>query len=163
MVGLSAFQGYSPGEAKPLAGYATLASLFCTALATGLLASERTGRRLPGGFGWSDIALAGVATHKVSRLISKDKVTAFVRAPFTEYEEPAGHGEVEEHARGEGMQRSLGELLLCPYCLSQWVAGGFTVGLVAAPRPTRVLMSMWTAQTIADFAQLAYHAAEDRL
>ncbi len=154
---------YSPDEPRPLGGYLALSSVFGTALVVGLVASERSGRKLPSSVGWKDIVLAGVATHKLSRLLSKDKVTSFLRAPFTRYEKASGHGEVEEHARGEGMQRALGELTLCPYCLSQWVAGGFAVGLVAAPRPTRVLMAMWTAQTIADVAQLAYVAAEERV
>ena len=35
------------------------------------------------------------------------------------YEEPAGHGELEEHARGTGMRRAVGQLLTCPYCISQ--------------------------------------------
>lgn len=34
------------------------------------------------------------------------------------------------------MRRAVGQLLTCPYCIGQWVAGGFTLGLVAAPRPT---------------------------
>jgi len=46
-----------------------------------------------------------MATHKISRLITKDKVTAFVRAPFTRFQEAAGHGELEEEARGEGLRR----------------------------------------------------------
>jgi Protein of unknown function (DUF1360) len=51
----------------------------------------------------ADIALAGTATHKVTRLIAEDGVTSFIRAPFTRYQEPAGHGELEEAARGIGL------------------------------------------------------------
>jgi hypothetical protein len=154
---------YSPDEHRPLGGYALLAGLFGAALAGGVAGAERSGRRIPERVRVGDVVLAGVATHKVSRLLAKDKVTSFLRAPFTRYEESSGHGEVEEHARGRGIQMAIGELLLCPYCVSQWVAGGFAVGLVAAPRPTRLLMAMWTAQTIADAAQLAYVAAEERV
>ncbi len=90
----------------------------------GLALAERSGRRIPERVGVGDLVLMGVATHKLSRLITKDRVTSFARAPFTRYEEPAGHGEIEEHARGTGMRRAVGQLLTCPYCISQWVAGG---------------------------------------
>ena len=146
----------------PLRDYAGLAALFNVAMVGGLALAERSGRRIPERVSAADIALLGVATHKVSRLITKDRVTAFVRAPFTRYEEPAGHGELEEHARGSGMRRAIGQLLVCPYCIAQWVAGGFTVGIVAAPRVTRLLAGMFTMVAAADFLHLAYKAAEKR-
>src|SRR5687768_10371850 len=86
----------------------------------------------------------------------------FLRAPFTRYQAPAGHGELEEAPRGRGMQYAIGELLVCPYCLAQWVAGGFAVGHVFAPRTTRLLSAMWAAQAIADGVQLAYSAGEQQ-
>jgi hypothetical protein len=89
-------------------------------------------------------------------------VTSFLRAPFTEFQDDAGHGEVDEAARGRGLQRAVGELVICPYCLAQWVAAGFVVGAVHAPRLTRVLATIWTVQAISDAAQLAYGAAEER-
>jgi uncharacterized protein DUF1360 len=110
----------------------------------------------------SDLVLAGIATNKISRLLAKDKVAGFVRAPFTRFQERAGHGEVEEAPRGRGLRYAIGELLVCPYCLAQWVAGGFAVGYVYAPRTTRLLAGLWTIHAIADGAQLAYSAAEQR-
>jgi hypothetical protein len=106
--------------------------------------------------------MAGIATQKVSRLIAKDKVTSFVRAPFTRFQEKAGHGEVEEQPRGTGLRRATGELVACPYCLAQWISGGFAVGYVFTPRLTRLLAGMWTIHALADAAQLAYRAAEKR-
>lgn len=147
---------------RPLGGYAVLMAVFGTLFGGGLLGARRAGHELPEHIGAGDVVLAGIATQKLSRVLTKTKVTSVVRAPFTEYEGPAGYGEVRERARGEGVRRSIGELLLCPYCISQWVAGGFALGLVVAPRTTRLLAAMWTAQTIADAAQLAYVAAEKR-
>ena len=92
--------------------------------------------------------LNGIATHKLSRLISKDKITAFARAPFTEFQEPGGPAEVEERARGDGWRRTIGELLVCPYCLGMWISGGFNLGLVVAPRGTRFAASVLTGLTI---------------
>lgn len=52
---------------------------------------------------------------------------------------------------------------MCPYCLGQWIATGAIIGLVAAPRATRLASSVFVAHTISDALQLAYRAAEDRL
>ena len=160
----SPLDGYAPPhEHRPLAGYSVLSSIFGVAFVGALTAAHRAGRSLPAELTTKDILLTGVATHKLARLIAKDKVTSFVRAPFTRYQEHTGYGEVAEEARGEGLRLATGELLVCPYCLAQWIAGAFTVGHVTAPRLTRLLTSMWTAHALADAAQLAYSAAEKRV
>jgi hypothetical protein len=159
----SPLQGYAPpDETKPLGSYTLLSSVFGASFVGALVAAHHAGRPLPKDIGIKDVILTGIATHKLSRIIAKDKVTSFARAPFTRYQEPTGHGELAEAARGEGLRYAVGELLICPYCLAQWIAGAFTVGHVAAPRLTRLLVSMWSAHAIADAAQLAYSAAEKR-
>lgn len=155
--------GYAPpGEDRPLAAYGALTATFGAALAAALVTLRASGRQLPERPRASDLVLAGIATHKVSRLLARDRVTSFVRAPFTRYQEPAGHGEVEEQPRGTGIRLALGELLVCPFCLAQWVAAAFAVGLVAAPRETRFIAGIYVAETLSDVLQLAYGAAEDR-
>jgi hypothetical protein len=74
--------------------------VFGAALTGGLVAAHRSGRELPERLGARDLLLAGIATHKLSRLITKDKITSAVRAPFTRFQEKAGHGELDEAARG---------------------------------------------------------------
>src|SRR5262245_19817889 len=101
------------------------------------------GVRLPERVGPGDLALVAVATHRLSRLISKDSITSVVRAPFTRYAEPAGAGEVNEEVRGSGFRHAAGELVACPFCLDQWVATAFVGGLVVAPRATRVVASVF--------------------
>jgi uncharacterized protein DUF1360 len=149
-------------EHRPLGGYAVLTSVFGTAFAGALIAAHRRGRPLPERISVQDVLLIGIATHKVSRLAAKDKVTSFLRAPFTRFQEKSGHGEVEEEPRGRGLRYATGELLVCPYCIGQWVAAGFVTGHVYAPRLTRLLAAMWAAHAVADAAQLAYAAAEQR-
>ena len=158
---MSAAAGYSH-EHRPLRGYAVLTTTFATAFAGSLLPSRRAGRELPERYAALDIVTAGIATHKLSRLISKDKVTSFLRAPFVRYREGSGQGEVDEEPRGTGLRHATGELLVCPYCLGQWVAAGFAVGMVAAPRFTRMVAYLYTAETVSDFLQLGYLAAEER-
>jgi Protein of unknown function (DUF1360) len=119
--------------------------------------------RLPDAISAGDLALLGVASHKTSRTISKDKVTAPLRAPFTEHEGEGGPGELEESPRGTGVQHTVGELLACPFCLDQWVATGYVAGLVVAPRATRFVASVMATVAISDFLQIGYKASEEQL
>lgn len=159
----SPLDGYAlPGTERPLAGYTLLTSVFSASFVGALLAAHRAGYKLPQDYSTKDIVLTGLATHKLSRLIARDKVTGFARAPFTRFQQATGHAEVDEEPRGNGLRLAVGELLVCPYCLAQWIAGAFTVGHVVAPRAARLLTAMWSAHAIADAAQLAYSAAEQR-
>jgi hypothetical protein len=160
--GSNPFSGYSH-EHRPLGGYTALTAAFGIGFAGSLFATYRRRGELPERPDVFDVVTAGIATHKLTRLIAKDKVTSFLRAPFVRYEEPAGHGEVSEEPRGTGLRLAIGELLVCPYCLGQWVAGAFAVGHVGAPRMTRLIAFLYTAETISDFMQLGYKAAEDAL
>jgi hypothetical protein len=157
------FRGHSPDQERPLAGYGMLTGLFavlCGAFAAWL---RSTDRELPKRVQPSDLALVAVATHKLSRLIAKDRVTSTVRAPFTRFEDDAGHGEVDEAARGHGLRRAIGELLICPYCLGLWISSEFLGGLIVFPRATRWIASVLVAVTGADLLQMAYKKAEDQL
>ncbi|MGH3992670.1 MAG: DUF1360 domain-containing protein [Pseudonocardiaceae bacterium] len=155
------FGGYSD-EDQPLAGRVTLVSAFGASVGVAALAARITGREPPERPHPADVVMVGMATHKLSRLLTKSKATSFLRAPFTELEAPRGTGEVDERPRGRGVRRAVGELVVCPYCLSQWIAAGFTAGLVLAPRATRLVAASYSAQTLADFLQLAYRACGQR-
>jgi hypothetical protein len=155
--------GYAPPrERPPLAAYATFATVFHGAMAGAVAAAKRSGRDLPQRVEADDVVLIGTASYQLSRLIAKKKVTAFMRAPFTELEGRGGPAELEERPRGTGLRRALGELLVCPYCLGLWASGGFHVGLLFAPRATRFSASVLTAMSISDFLQIAYKSAEER-
>lgn len=158
----AAYEGYAPAPKRPPFGsYAVMSAIFNTSFAGALIAASRSGR-LPERVEAGDVVLVGVATHKMARLITKQKVTAFLRAPFTELQAQGGPGEVEERARGRGLRRAVGELLVCPYCLDLWTSAALHVGVVYAPRVTRTVASTFTALTVADFLHVAYKAAEQR-
>jgi hypothetical protein len=151
--------GHSPDRERPLGAYGTLEVAF-VALTSGFgLWLQRSGRELPDEVSTRDLALVTLATFKASRIVTRDRVTSTIRAPFSRYQGDAGHGEVNEAARGSGLRRAVGELLVCPYCMDMWVASGFLGGLVAAPRATRVLASIFAAVAGADALQLAYARA----
>ena len=124
---------------------------------------RRSGGELPERPSASDVALVTVATHKASRLLAKDRVASAIRAPFTRFEDDTGAGEVSEAARGRGLRRAVGELLICPYCLSVWIAAGFMAGLIVAPRPTRWVAAVLATVFGSDVLQIAYKKAEDAL
>src|SRR3954447_22426822 len=130
------------------------------ALCGGLLIGLRS--RLPERFTAGDLALLTVGTHKLSRLIAKDKVTSPLRAPFVRYEEDAGPSEVSESPRGSGMRKAVGELISCPFCIAQWVAAAGLVGLAFAPRLTRFVASVFAIVAGSDFLQIAYKAVQDK-
>lgn len=151
-----------PDRKRPLGGYALLTASFNVVAIASVVWLRRSRNGLPDRYPPSDLVLAGAATYKLSRLLSKDKVTSFLRAPFTEQQELGGSGEVEEEPRGHGVRRAIGELLTCPYCLGMWVATGFGIALVAAPRVSRLALFILTALGISDFLQVAYKAAQER-
>lgn len=149
-------------EEPPLLPYAALAGVFHLLLGAALMLARRTGRGFPERVGAADLLTIGVASHKVSRLLAKDKVTRPLRVPFTELEGEGGPSELEESPRGTGARKAIGELLVCPYCLGLWVVAAFSVGLLFAPRLTRFLAALFSALTISDFLQIAYKAAEEK-
>lgn len=151
--------GYGARDIQPLVPYAELAGIFNLLFAGFLLAAKQSKRPLLERLAPRDILLLGVATHKLSRLLSRDQVTAFLRAPFVTFKSSAAGSEVEEEPRGTGWQRALGNLITCPYCVAQWVSAGFVYGLVFAPRTTRFIAGTFAAYTVADFLGLAYEEA----
>ncbi|HEU5106234.1 MAG TPA: DUF1360 domain-containing protein [Solirubrobacterales bacterium] len=159
----AAVAGYAdPRKRPPFGPYLAFMSIFGALVSAALLVAKRQGRELPAELSAGDLALVGTASHKLSRLIAKDKVTSPIRAPFTELEGKGGPAELEESSRGSGLQKAIGELLICPYCLGLWVVAAFSVGLVFAPRLTRFIASLFAALTISDFFQIAYKAAEEK-
>ena len=146
-------------EEQLLAEYAFLLAFF-TASAAALTGIAIEKDKLPRKPSLLDLALLGVATHKLSRIIGKDRITGILRAPFVSYIKSAGHGEVEEEPRGRGIQRGIGQLLSCPYCLAPWCATGLAFGFLFAPRVTRFFAGILTTVAMSDFLHKIYLKAD---
>jgi hypothetical protein len=155
------FQGYGDEEQR-LYSYATLMGLFNLIFAVFLLFVKSTGRNIPERVDTKDLALLGVATHKLSLIGAQDAVTSPLRAPFTELQEKESPKSLDEKPRGKGLRRSVGELLTCQFCLGMWVASFFTYGLVLAPRVTRLIATIFTVVTISDYLHQTYKALTKR-
>jgi hypothetical protein len=154
------FAGHSTTRERPLGGYASLMGAFLACVAGFSAWLRSSGRQLPERVDPADLALMTLATHKASRLITKDRVTSAVRAPFTRYEGDAGRGADNEAARGRGLRRAVGELIVCPYCIGLWIATVFAMGFAVTPRPTRWAASVLSAAFGAELLQIAYKKAE---
>jgi hypothetical protein len=133
-------------SARPLPEYAALVSVFGSALG-GFLVLARG--RLPERLGFGDLARVGLASYKIGRLVAKDEVTSWVRAPVTRDED------AQEPER-EGMPRALGELVTCPYCIGLWVSAGLTAAMAVRPSETRFVTTVFGAQAAADFLNAAF-------
>jgi Protein of unknown function (DUF1360) len=152
---------YRQGAQRPLVGYALVMTVFAGVVGVAGLMAALSGRGLPRHVAPYDLALITAGTHKLSRTLSKDAVTSPLRAPFTRYRGTGGPAEVMEEVRDDNtLRHALGELLSCPFCLDMWIATGFVIGLLFAPRFTRIVAATFTALTGADFLHLIYARAQ---
>ncbi|MCC5477661.1 DUF1360 domain-containing protein [Streptomyces sp. NPDC059680] len=140
----------------PLAGYAALASVFAAGAGAYAVLARRRGVRLPREVPPWDVVLLGAATYKASRLLARDRITSFLRAPFTRRADEGEANEVVDEPRGDGIQRAVGDLLSCPFCISAWSAGALVCSYAAAPRFTRLVSGGLGALTVADGLQYAW-------
>lgn len=105
-----------------------------------------------------DLLLLGFATYRGGHLAAYDKVMHPLRAPFTETRPDASGTGKAVVPKGEGARRALGELISCPICAGTWIAAGLTYGLIIAPGPTRVFMTILAATGIAESLNAASEA-----
>ena len=150
------FENYDENGEVPVGAYATLAGVFSVIFALFLLTTRLTGRELPERVKLADLALLGVAAHKLSYIVSNASVMSFVRAPVTELREAKSPTNLDEEPRGDGLQKALGSLLTCHFCLGMWASAFFSYGLVLFPRVTRFVASIFTILAISDFTHQNY-------
>ncbi|MBT2385084.1 DUF1360 domain-containing protein [Streptomyces sp. ISL-11] len=138
-----------------MAGYAVLLGGYTAFVAAAAVAARRRGTA-PSRPEFTDLALLAVATFRVSRTLTKDPILAPLRAPFTTYQSPAGPGEVMEAPRAGMLRHAIGELLTCPFCMTQWTGTAGLACLAFFPEPTRWVTSGLSAVAAADALQLGY-------
>ncbi len=136
--------------APPYGGYAAIVGTFFT----GLGAVAGLAKRAPTASALDLVALSA-ATFKASRAVSRERVGSFIRQPLVEG--PAEDGAYERPA-GTGLQRALGELVLCPRCLGTWTAAALGSTQLLAPRFGRLLVWSLGAAAANDFLQAGFVA-----
>lgn len=144
---------------RPLAGYGLLVGAY-VGLVAGVLVTARKRDILLDRVDIGDIALLAVGTHRLSRTLSREKVSRPLRRPFTQVQEdaPSPPGEVTERARpGQSpLRHAVADLLTCTLCLDQWMATALAAAYLAAPRATRTVAAVLAVRSGADVLQLAY-------
>jgi len=143
---------------EELGGYTTVLAIYGAATSMMLLVASRRGK-LPGRFRVVDLAMFGIAAHKLARTVATDAVTRPIRAPFTDEATTAAETPVEVPAR-TGWRKPLGELFTCPFCLGQWSATAFVVGSMFAPAPARAVASILVVRSVSDWLQLGFGGLE---
>ncbi|UDY37528.1 DUF1360 domain-containing protein [Dermatobacter hominis] len=151
-----------PHDPERLAGYRAVAAVYVVAAGAAAVAlhRRRADGATPPATQWSDIALVGLSTYKLSRLLTKQTVTSPLRAPFAEFVDHGGPGEVNVRPVGRGWRRSVGELLSCPFCLDVWIASASTAALRFDPGPARMVLSAFAAVGAADLLQFVHVSLE---
>ena len=98
----------------------------------------------------TEVLPLGLAAFALSKLVSKEKVDAWVREPFVE-ERPEGR-----RPKGTGVRYAVGEMLSCTRCVGVWSALGLTALRVTRPREARVVNAVLGASAINDVAQAGF-------
>ncbi|MGW7099718.1 DUF1360 domain-containing protein [Streptomyces sp. NPDC054883] len=139
----------SPRHGLALAGFGVYAGCWA------LLVRTR-GNRDAAPVALPEVLLTGTATFRLTRLLSKAKVTRPLRAPFTDVEEAGAPAEFNEMPK-PGHQ-TVGELLTCPFCLGVWVATGLTAARMVWPRTASAVARTLAAVAVSDALNLGFTA-----
>ncbi len=146
-------------EPLPLGGYAVLIGLFGASVG-GLMAWAARENRLLDSISATDLAVLSIGSHKLARMATKDRVSTVLREPFTHYDGTDGTlpGETSESARRDGgtLQQAIGELLVCPYCMSTWSATALLGTYLADRKLGRTVGALLSTVSLAEMMQGIY-------
>jgi hypothetical protein len=124
------------------ADYAAISAAYGVLL-VGVAASARGREPLRG----ADLLPLSAATFALSKLVAKEKVETWVRAPFVD-ERPG-----RRRPKGKGLRYAVGELLSCTRCLGAWSSLGLVALNLHSPRVGRTVTSVLAASAGNDFLQ----------
>ncbi|UGS35761.1 DUF1360 domain-containing protein [Capillimicrobium parvum] len=129
---------------KPI-DYATLSATYGALLGTVVLAARDRGVEPVRA---AELAPLGLAAFTLSKLVAKEKVESWVRAPFVD--------EPSREPKGSGLRYAIGELLTCTRCLGAWSSLGLVALRVARPRESRVVTAVLATSAVNDWLQSGF-------
>jgi len=103
-----------------------------------------------------DLVPLVAATFALSKLIAKEKVETWVRAPFVQ------EGVEGRPPKGTGLRYAVGELLTCTRCLGAWSALGLVGLRVASPDVGRTVTTVLAASAGNDVLQAGFTFLTER-
>jgi hypothetical protein len=125
--------------------YAALSALYGAILA-GVALSARDREPIRG----AELVPLGAATFALSKLVVKEKVETWVRAPFVE---ESSNG---RRPKGRRMRYVVGELLTCTRCTGGWAALGLVGLRLHAPATGRTVTTVLATSAGSDFLHSAF-------
>lgn len=128
----------------PYGYYAALIALYNALFGGFLILYQRRSARIEK-LSALDLITLGLATLRISKLLSEDEITAVIRSPVVDDNVEARRPE------GRGLRWTLGKLVLCPTCTGTWVAAFLTYALHLFPSYTRPLLAIMSASGISQF------------
>ncbi|MGL6278973.1 MAG: DUF1360 domain-containing protein [Gaiella sp.] len=90
-----------------------------------------------------ELATLGLATHKLSRIVATEQIASPLRAPFTA-------DSAAQRPVATGLRRSVGELLVCPYCVGAWIAGALVALRTVSQRLAGPVTTTFAVLAVAD-------------
>jgi len=145
-----------PGSASTPAGrtrpedYALINGVYLGGmLGVAVLAARRDGS---GGVPLRELPVIGAAAFALADVLSKQKVTTWLREPFVE--ESADHKPVRPE--GSGLRYALGELLTCSRCVGAWCALGLVGLRIAAPPSGRAVNAVLATSGANHYLQVGF-------
>ncbi len=147
-------QGYGADDV-PVFSYALLMGTYAAVFAGLYRFATRNGRPLERPRG-GDFALLAVASYKLSRIVTMSFIGSPLRAAFAERGPSLKGGEVQDKARGQGLQRAVGNLVTCPFCFSVWSTTFVVFGYSIARRATLQASTILSIAAVDDFLNLGF-------
>lgn len=132
-------------QRRPFGYYAVLIALYNALYGLFLLGYRRKKHRLDEVTGL-DLAMLGLSTLRMAKLVSEDEITAVIRRPVVDVENG------QRRPKGHGLRLALGKLVLCPTCTGTWVAAFLTYALHLFPRQTRPFLALMSASGASQFS-----------
>ncbi len=107
-----------------------------------------------------DLVQLGLASYRLGRMVSYDKVFEAYRAPFTRtVPDPSGE-DMTVVPRGKGTRSAIGELIACPICAGTWIAAGLVYALNLFPSATRTFLAIASSIGLAEVINAATEALQ---
>jgi Protein of unknown function (DUF1360) len=100
----------------------------------------------------AEVLPLGIATFALAKMVSKEKVEAWVRQPFIEE-----HADGDRTPKGQGLRYAVGELLSCTRCVGMWSSLALVGLRVTRPREARVVNAVLGASAVNDWAQSGFN------
>jgi len=98
-------------RSRPYAAYALIIATYWTLLGSVITLARRLRRPMPEGFSLPELLALGLATYRLSRTATHDRVTTVLRLPFVDPDRgPVQPEGTRGMPRGKGLRLAMGQL-----------------------------------------------------